>query len=295
MKKDGEETLENITTINTKIEKDSENNTVLKTKITSKAVDGRNKDSSENFLHKTTNVTEWMKKTIEEFVISKGFSIVFFDIATEIMTRLGNITVINTFEIKIKDSEGKISSLVYNSMNKEYEDMNMKWLIDYVKEKEMEAILSFNTKNNNGSISKSSIIENEVVVEKKVESLEMTVFFSSKIDEMKKFMTEPQFVQLWTGSVVEDGAFEFENAIIRNIRTKSLKNDKEYVEMEYKWKDWKEFSSVEIVLEQVGDTVKLVLNQKNIPVGLKDNVKNHWERRIFSMIFRVFGCAIKPL
>lgn len=296
---DKEKIAENTTTINNRVEKDDENNTVLKTTIISKLNDGNttnmNKPREENFLHKTTNVTDWMKKNIEKFVISKGFSIVFFDINTEIMTRLGNITVINTFEIKIKDDEGNINSLVYNSMNKEYEDMNMKWLIDFVKEKEMESILSFNTKNVEEGITEGSIIENKMVMKKEFESLKMTVFFSSKVDEMKRFLSEPQFVQLWTGEEMKDGIYEFENAMIKNIKTKNIKKDKECVEMQYKWKDWREFSEVEIVLEQVGDTVKLILNQKNIPVGLKVNVKNHWETRIFSMIFRVFGCAIKPL
>jgi activator of HSP90 ATPase len=249
----------------------------------------------ESFLHKTINVTEWMKEHIEKYVHSKGYNVVLFDINTEVMTRMGKITTINTFTLKMKDKNGNLIVMEnYNSMNKEYEDMNLKWLVDFVKEREMEAILVFGGKalgTEKQSLSTpDKNVEFEVQGEKNFGNLKITIFFSSCIQDMIKFITVKSFYMFWMGPTLEEnnGVISFENVSLRNIQ-----NTSEQIKLEYKWKDWNDYSQVTIDLIQVGNVVKVVLNQKNIPIALIDNVRNHWNQRIFPAISSSFKCAIK--
>lgn len=251
---------------------------------------------NENFLHKTTNVTAWMRKCIESFVTEKGYVIVLFDIDSEIMTRLGKITIINTFRLKLKDKSGNVISVDnYSSTNTEYDDLNLKWLIDFVKEKEMEAILKFGGKTLGTEIEaveSNKQVEFKVMGEKKYGSLNIEIYFSSNVHDMIEFITMPQFNMIWMGPTMrnDNGTISFENVIFKNMQSTSNK-----VSLEYKWKDWPEYSQVLMEFIQVGDNLKISLIQKHVPVELIDNVKNHWNSRIFMTISNSFGCAIKPV
>ncbi|ELA41210.1 uncharacterized protein VICG_01699 [Vittaforma corneae ATCC 50505] len=250
---------------------------------------------NENFLHKTTNVTAWMREGIEKFIAEKGYAIVLFDIDSEIMTRLGKITIINTFTLKMKDKSGNIISVDnYSSINKEYDDLSLKWLIDFVKEREMEAILKFGGKalgTESESARSNKQVEFKVQGEKRYGSLMLEIYFSSNIQDMIKFIAEPQFHVFWMGPTMKNdgGSISFENVVLRNIQSSS-----DSVSLEYKWRDWPEYSQVFMEFVQVGDNLKINLNQKHVPVEFVDNVKNHWNSRIFMAISSSFGCAIKP-
>lgn len=249
----------------------------------------------DNFLHKTINVTDWMKESIEKYVISKEYTILLFNINSEIMTRMGKITIINTFSLKMKDKNDNLIVLDdYNSINKEYDDLSLKWLIDFVKEKEMEAILKFGGKalgTETNEVEKIGKQESfKVEGEKKYGSFKMDMYFSSTVHDMIDFISNPRFYNIWMGPDMKEvnNTVTFENIIFSNI--KKMENS---ISLEYKWKDWDTFSFVSIEFVQMNSVVKLHLTHKNIPVELIDNVKNHWKHRIFTVISNFFGASIK--
>ncbi|KAM0680175.1 hypothetical protein GINT2_001558 [Glugoides intestinalis] len=250
----------------------------------------------ENFLHKTTNVTEWMEKRIVDFIERKGYEVVLIDVDASIMTRLDKISVINTIKMKMADADGKVISLDgYTSMNNEYDDIKLKWLIDFIKEAEREVLLTFGgIALGTESVKKENkpVTELEVSGKKEFGKLQFDTYFCVKMQDMLDFIVNPKWVICWTGLTTEicDEQISFENVILKNI-----KNTGDSIEMEYKWKDWSEFSQVSLKLTQVGSDTKVALSQKHVPVQLLDNVRNHWESRIFKAISNCFGCAIKQI
>lgn len=253
-------------------------------------------EKKETFLHKTLNVSEWMEKRIVDFVESKGYNIIAVEVDASIMTRLDKISVINTIKMKMTDAEGNVISLDgYTSMNNEYDDMKLKWLIDFIKEAEMEVLLTF------GGIAlgtesvkkeKKPITELEVSGKKEFGKLLFDIYFCVKKQDMLDFVVNPKLSIFWTGATTEisEESVSFENVILKNI-----KSTEDSIEMEYKWKDWSEFSQVSMKLAQVGANTKIAVSQKHIPIHLVDNVKSHWESRIFKSISNCFGCAIKDI
>lgn len=236
-------------------------------------------------IHKTSNATGWMRNAITEYLMSKGFSIITFDISCEVMTRFEKTAVINTIALKFKDRHGNLHSLGnYSSINDDYDGENVGWLVDFIREKEREALTCQKPAERHTSVSY------KVEGEKKVGKLRTEMYISSSAEEMQKFLTQREFMVLWAGpsAVVEDDAVRFENVVLRNIRASG-----QDVEMEYRWEDWKEFSHVRISFDSIGDVLKVTVTQSGIPVALIDNVKNHWRARIFQAISSIFGCAIK--
>lgn len=249
----------------------------------------------ETFLHKTINVTAWMKTKIEDFLKEKEYEVVIFDIDACIMTRMQKVTVYNTVNLKMKDKSGKVHSLDgYVSVNSEYDDLSLKWLVDFIKEREMEALLLFYTEKNEGKTEAKA--ENNVVMEvqgkKEFGNLKFEIYFCCKSEDLIKFISDPQLRLYWMGPTAEVRSEEvkFENVIMKKIERKD-----NAVEMEYKWKEWTEFSQVVMKFSQIGDNTRIILSQKHIPIMVIDNVKNHWESRVFQAISTCFGCAIKPM
>lgn len=251
------------------------------------------KNTAGQILDKSTNTTAWMKDAIINFLSAKGYKIILFNINAEILARFDKITIINTFSIKMSDKDGKLVSLNdYCSTNKEYDDTKLKWFIDFVKEREMEAILKFGGSalgtENIGTPKCGAVFK--VEGEKKFGNLEFDIFFCSTIDEIIKFISASGFYQMWMGPSLKetDGTISFENILIKN-----LKAGDGTITLDYKWVEWNEYSQVKIDFVQVGDNVKVALHQSHIPIDLVDCVKMHWVSRIFGVISNVFRCAIK--
>lgn len=240
-------------------------------------------------IHKTVDATKWMRDSITEYITSKGFYIVTFDISCEIMTRFGQKAVINTMRLKFKDQQGNICSLDnYSSTNDDYDGENVDWLVSFIREKEKEALLHHNSA---AAEKPAEEVSYRVEGEKKIGKLELKLCISSSIEDMTKFLTQKELIALWAGHSArfEGNTVMFENVVLKNIRAAG-----QSVEMEYKWEEWKDFSSVCIRLEQIGDTLCVTVLQSGVPVSLVDNVKSHWRTRVFQAISCVFRCAIKP-
>jgi activator of HSP90 ATPase len=255
-------------------------------------------DSQENsttFHFRSINISEWMTNKITQALKDRKYEPVLLNVNTETFTRMKKLSIMNTVQAVFKDINENVFSLNnYSSMNKEYEDgIELKWLVDLIREYEMEAILEFGSKTLNyncgADIKTEPKSEIEVVGVKKKGSMQMSIVFNCSAADMIGFLTQERFYG-WAGAYRKEGnSIEFENIVMRDI--KELNGG---VSMEYKWRDWNEYSQVAIALVKMGDCVKLILNQKNVPVELVDNVKNHWNSRIFQMISRMFNCAIKP-
>lgn len=242
-------------------------------------------------IHKTANATRWMKDSITEYLVSRGFHIVAFDISCEIMTRFEKMAVINTVKLKFKDQQEHFYSLDnYSSTNDDYDGENVGWLVDFIRKKEKEA-LSCHTDRPAAAGGPAEDVSYRIDGMKRVGSLRIGLCISSSTEDMKRFLTQREFIALWAGPSArfEGDTVSFENIVLRNIRPTG-----QSVEMEYKWEDWDEFSSVCINFDQIGDALSVVLVQDGVPVSLVDNVKNHWNSRIFQAISGVFRCAIKP-
>ena len=252
-------------------------------------------DQEVNAIHKTFNVTEWMKEQIQNFITEKGYTIALFTIDSEIMVRMGKISILNNISLKIVDSDGKNFSLDgYSSTSKEYDSLELKWLVDFIKEKEKEAILRFGGKalgtENSKEIKKD--VEFELVGKKTEENSKFSVFFASNVKELMSFFLERNFQSAWIGpsGKIEDNETKIDNVTLKGIKATNSHS----IELEYKWNDWKDFSNVCLDFIQVGDSVKVTVSQTKIPVGLADNVINHWKSKIFFNISILFRCPIRP-
>lgn len=250
-----------------------------------------------NAIHKTINVTEWMKKTIEDFLIAKRFTIVLFSIDSEIMTRMGKMSILNNLSLKIVNEEGKNYSLEgYSSSNIEYDNIELKWLIDFIKEREVEAILKFGGKvlgTEEDQKNKNIKVELELVGKKTEENKKFSVFVASNVKEFMSFFLERNFQMAWMGPTtkVEGVEFKFENVVLKDIK----KINENSIELKYKWNEWTDFSTVSLEFLQVGDSVKVTVNLNKVPVELTDNVINHWKERILYNISILFRCPLRPV
>lgn len=234
-----------------------------------------------NAIHKTFNVTEWMKEAISEFLTGKGFEIVMFSIDSQILTRMAKMTILNNLSLKFIDKTGKNYSLQgYSSVSNEYDDLELKWLVDFIKERETEAILKFGgialgTEINQHENKK---VEFELVGKKTQENRSFSMLFASNVTEFMSFFLEKNFIQIWMGPTCkfEKDEMKFENVTIKDVKKV---NDK-CIELQYKWNDWDYFSPVSLTFLQIGDNVKVSTKLCNIPVEMADNVVNHWRERI---------------
>lgn len=248
------------------------------------------------FFHKSIDVSEWMKDKISYILKSRGYTILLMDVNTETMTRMSKLTVINTIKLKFKDKEESVYSINnYSSLDKEYDGGNdLKWLVDAIKEFETEALLKFGGSTLKTIESEEYTPQNVIVKsceEKYTDDLRMDVYINSSVSEMMNILTSKEHISRWT----LNGRFDGDSVSFENVILKDIKPGKSSVSMKYKWDDWKEFSEVKIVLDQAGDCVKMSLKQEGIPVKYKDNVREHWNSRIFFVISRMFNCAIKPV
>lgn len=242
------------------------------------------------------------------------------------MTRMGKITVLNTFNLQMKDNKDKIVTIEnYSSINTEYDDLGTKWVIDFVKEKETEALLKFSggilgvtsDNGNSGSVSTTGSTTGnntnkdtgkdinliQSIKRKTHGSLSLTILICSTTNELIRFLIDPNFYARWMGpSIKQDGdTVTFENISLKGIPlyneeffNNSIDNsiDKS-VSFQYKWKEWEEYSSVKIGFMEIGDNVKVTVEQSHVPVEVIENVRNHWKTRIFGVISSVYGCSIK--
>lgn len=253
-------------------------------------------DQEVNAIHKTYNVTEWMKEEIKNYLIEKGYTVALFSIDSEIIIRMGKISILNNINLKIVDSTDKSFSLDgYSSVNKEYDNLELKWLTDFIKEKEKEAILKFGGKalgTETSKEAKANEVEFELVGKKTEENFKFSVFFASNVKELMSFFLERNFQSAWIGP---NGKIEGDEMKIENVTLKGIKLlNSHSIELQYKWIDWNDYSNVILNFIQVGDSVKVTVNQTKIPVGLVDNVINHWKGKIFFNISILFRCPIRP-
>jgi activator of HSP90 ATPase len=260
---------------------------------------------TDNFLHKTKNVTQWMKNEIETHLQEKDYEIGLLTVDCEIMARMNKISILNNVNLKISNKKGENFSLQnYNSSNVEYDDLKLKWLVDFIKEREKQAVLKFGGIDESANKMNAEATGQNVIVEisgkKEFEKLTFSTLFNSKADELMSFFTEKKYILHWAGPATTFESIDNENSnfiliSFESIVLKNIVKTKNIIEMEYKWKDWSNFSKVRLEFLKIGEHVRIDLKQEKIPVGLKDNVFNHWNTRIFSIISLIFRAPIIPL
>ncbi|KAI5151555.1 hypothetical protein ENBRE01_2216 [Enteropsectra breve] len=262
-------------------------------------------EKKNRFFHSSVNVTEWMRKKIEDAVEKKGYVLVMMDINTETMSRMSKLGILNNISLKIKDKDNEIYSLDGYSSSSRVRDEHKKlrWLVDEIKEFEGTAMLKYGgatmqTQSNTKDYSPKDIsVKN--AEQAKYETLSFAIGLCSTVNEVTVFLTEENFIKIWSfgRAAFAEGGYEFEAVktrdISRAIENAQAKDAAATIAMEYKWKDWAEYSKVSMRLEQIGSTVKVSLVHSGIPVGLRDQLRVWWNERVFRSISEIFRCAIK--
>ncbi|KAI5171439.1 hypothetical protein PAEPH01_1625 [Pancytospora epiphaga] len=253
------------------------------------------------FFHNSVNISDWMKEKVTETVAKRGYTVVIIRCDAEVMTRMSQVTAISTVTVHFKDSKGTIFSLDgYSSVNKEYDkSKNTRWLVDALKEIEMEAVLKFGgkalkTQVDPSYVPKSVNVNNAEVQDK--EEFKVEYYFATTVAEMTRILSEDDYIMRWTfgRAVKEEGCFSFDSVTIKDISVEN-KKDVVVITMKYKRADWTNYSSVVIRLSQLGDNLRLVLKQSNIPLGSAELVKRHWYEQIFITISQLFRCPMKDI
>lgn len=257
--------------------------------------------SRDAFFHNSVNISEWMKEKITEAIRARGHRVVLMHVEAEVMTRMSKVTVINGLTVQFKDKEEHLYALSdYSSINKDYDgSKNTRWLVDAIKELEMEAILKFGGKALKTQVDEEyrpKSINVGSAEPKNTENIRLTYYFSARLEEMVRFLTEPEFIARWTfGSARFDkDTVSVGDLVLRDVRSAQLSRGSA-VTMDYKWKDWPCFSRVEMRLAQIGDNVQVSLSQKDVPSCSVDIVKRHWFERVFLTISQLFNCPIKSI
>lgn len=253
------------------------------------------------FFHSSVNITEWMKRRVAETVEARGYTVVLMRADAEVMTRMSQVTVINSVTVHFRKGDGDIFVLDgYSSVNKEYDRAkNTRWLVDALKEIEMEAILKFGGKalrTQTGPEYVPRSVDVRAAEVRDREDLKVEYYFTSTVAEMARFFSDSDCIARWTLGRASFGAegIAFGGVTIRNVRAQE-KGSCSTVTMDYKWDAWRDFSSVSIELSQIGQNVRLVLVQKGIPLGSADAVKRHWHEQVLIPISQFFRCPMKEL
>lgn len=238
-----------------------------------------------------------MEEKIRGLFDKKSCSVISLEVSSELISRMSKLSVLNTVNTRFTNKEGEILELSnYNSSEKEYEGSSgVGWLIYAIKEYEAQAALEFGgylleTIKTERTEEPPQAVLNRETKTTTIESVPISVecYFTAEAKEILKFLSEPSFVQYWTGREVKEGNVTFENVVLRNIQAKG-----DTVRMEYKWKEWKEFGDVEIKVDQVLKEARVVMEQKNVPIAYEGAVKAHWQKRIFTIISSICGRSVR--
>lgn len=238
-------------------------------------------------IHKSTNVTETVKNEIEIELNNKNYVINDFEISSEIIERYGKISIFTVLSIRyLKDEQ--VFDFKYSTQDPVTEESN--FLIRIIKVAEEKALKNYKNKTVEENDFVPQLVNLNQCKTKKFESSNFNVEVSCKMNEIINFLTQNNFIQYWAGS-----SFKYDNGRINfeNIEMEILKVENDFIMLNYKWNDWNEFCIVKINLEQLNSTVNLKFTIDNIPVGFSDNVKSHWQNKIFGPIGALFNFRIK--
>lgn len=69
----------------------------------------------------------------------------------------------------------------------------------------------------------------------------------------------------------------------------------EYIKMEWKFSDWKEYSVVELIFQEPDeDECELIVNQSKLPAGTeKDKLEGGWKNQIINPMSIILGLPMK--
>lgn len=249
------------------------------------------------FFHNSVGISDWMKERIADALESRGYTVVVARVEAEVMTRMSKVTVISSVTVQFKGSDGKEYALNdYSSINRDYDgSKNTRWLVDAIKELEMEAVLKFG-----GKALKTQVDEDyepksvnvDAAVPKNTDDIKQTYYFSADVKEMVGFLTDREFIERWSfGSA----RFEGDAVVLDGLTLSNIRSRDAVITMDYKWGGWAASSRVEITVVQIGGNAQVTLVQRGIPVASVDIVKRHWHERIFSVISQLFNCPIKSV
>lgn len=263
-------------------------------------------DARNPFFHHSVNISEWMRDRIAAILEKRELVLVSLDCNAEVMARMSNLTVINNVNLEFRDAKGGMHSFNnYSSVNKYYDGpKDTSWLVDQIKEAEMEAVLKYGGKalrtedcgaaGDARGAGAASVGATEL---RNTEEIVMELYASTTVDEMARFLTDRGFIERWTcgRARFDDSGLYFENLRLEDIRLEGgdRQGADRAVSLRYRWQDWEGFSRVRIALMQAGNCTKLTLRQSDVPVDAVDMVRRHWNEEVFGMISRAFNCAVR--
>ena len=179
----------------------------------------------DTFFHNSVNITEWMKGKVAAAVEAKGYSVVLMRVEAEVMTRMSQVTAINGVTVHFKGVDGRIYALDgYSSVNKDYDSSkNTRWLVDALKEIEMEAVLKFGGKALKTQAGPEYVPKSVDVREAEPQDREdfrVEYYFTSTVDEMARILSEKEHIARWTfgRASFEGDSATFEGTTIRDIK-----------------------------------------------------------------------------
>lgn len=229
-----------------------------------------------------------LKNAIIAELEKQNFKIVSFEITNEIVERYSEVYILSAISLKCTKDEN-IYEFEYTTDDKSAEE-KYRCIFDIIKTQENIVLKEYQDKTETQIEKSNDEATIKIAKIKKFDNFTFKITASKDILDLKKFITNKEFIQYWAGPSFifeNDDSYSFEN-----IQIRILKAEDKRIVMKYKWKEWENFCDFIVELVKYGNDTIIKFRIENSPLGLNDNIKHHIKDRIFGSMSMVFGFRI---
>lgn len=242
------------------------------------------------------DISGWCSEKIKKELESRGYVVHGMDVMVKLCQRMNSLGLVYMISFDCGKDGKKHGIRNFCSITEETDGMeDFEWFLEFFKEMEMEAVLKFG----------SNVLDVEREVERKhcdvksIDAPEMKttdVSYATSInctmDEIREFICKEEFVSMWSGNraMFDGGEMKLDNVIMQDLKEKDGT-----ITMRWKFREWSESSNVRITFEPLVESIKVVVNQRNVPIKEAQSVKMWWNERMFVPISACFGFNLKSI
>lgn len=246
----------------------------------------------DNYHWTETNISDWAADRIREELEWQGHTVQRMDVSVKLCQRMNTLGLVYMISFDCAgDGEEYGMRDFYSTAEKADGMERFEWFVGFFKELEAEATLKFGSRvlDVEREIDRKCEVKRIDAPEARTVDMSCSVSINCSADEMREFVCREEYISMWSGGQAVFGVdLELENTVIRGLR-----EENGTVRMEWRFREWKEFSDVRMTFEPVMSNTKISVVQKNVPIRETESIKMWWRERMFARISACFGFALK--
>ncbi|KMV65855.1 Hsp90 ATPase activator [Encephalitozoon cuniculi EcunIII-L] len=251
-------------------------------------------EKGSNYHWAESDISAWAKEEISEALKSRGYEVHEMDVMVKICQRMSTLGLVYMISFECTKDGRYCGVRNFYSVSEKAEGMeDFEWFPGFFKEMEGEAVLKFGNRvlDVNREVERKPSAGNITAEDARTADMIYKASINCEVDELKNFILSHEYISVWSGS---RAVFEGDDILIDGVVIRRLREKDGEIRMEWKLREWSDFTDVKIMLEPYLSSSKITVKQRNIPIKEEGSIRMWWQERMFTPISACFGFVLRP-